>query len=107
MILSAQQEGAHLLLFAKSVNSYKHANPEPGLYDPRRKLELCGDDVFVMPCGQSFVDVDPGCHESGIVCILKQRKAFAEEEMKQIVPDNIASRVRHTAFWYSCKIIQG
>ena len=48
---------------------------EPGLYDPRRKLELCGDKEFVMSCGQSFSDVDPGCYQSGIMYILKQRMA--------------------------------
>ena len=80
-------------------------NAEPGLYDPRRKLELCGDSTFVMPCGQSFVDVDPGCHESDIVCILKERKAIAEEEM-ELIPENIASRVRDTAFSFYSKVVR-
>ena len=59
-----------------------------------------------MPAGQSFVDVDPGCHESDIVCILKERKAIAEEEM-ELIPENIASRVCDTVYLFTCKVAQG
>ena len=71
-------------------------NTEPGLYDPRRKLELRGDQEFVIPCGQKFRDVDPGCYKSSIEYILEQRKEAALSELKEEIAQNIKQRVRTT-----------
>ena len=72
------------------------------MYDPRRKLELRGDPEFTMPCGQNFLDLDPGCYQSATVHILKQKQEAAEQDEDEQVVQNITARVRATAEHTKC-----